>query len=88
MNKTITVSVTQKNIDEGSGYANSCSRCPVALALRDCGDQYSYLVNCAALYNIHNERVAYLPAEAIRFINDFDHGHDVAPFTFNVSFLN
>jgi hypothetical protein len=82
--QNITVSVTQSNIDNGCSH--SCSSCPVALALRDLGDKYSYLVNCAALYNIHHERVAVLPCDAVRFIQDFDLGRPVKPFTFNVSF--
>ena len=81
---SITVSVTQKHINNGNSH--SYSSCPVALALRDLGDKYSYLVNGAALYNIHHERVAFLPGNAICFIQDFDRGLTVYPFTFQVSF--
>lgn len=83
---SITVSVTQENIDKG--VARACTFCPIALALRDLGDRYSYIVNGRSLYNIHHERVAYLPLEASWFVQDFDAGRHVDPFTFEVSFLN
>jgi hypothetical protein len=91
--RTITVNVTQKNID--AGCQHSAISCPVALALRDCGPQFSYLVTSVSLINIHNERVAFLPEEAREFICRFDqefvarrsdHEFSVKPFTFEVTF--
>jgi hypothetical protein len=88
MNKTITVSVTQKNIDDG--LRTSHTACPIALALRDLDAmKYSYVVNAQSLCDIHSELVvAYLPTSAEHFIQDFDQGLPVEPFTFEVSFLN
>jgi hypothetical protein len=87
--RTITVfcTVTRENITEGE--PDSSTMCPIALALGALG--YSYLVNGVALYAWREGKygwVADLPAEAIRFIEDFDQESEVKPFTFEVTFNN
>ena len=80
--KTFRVSVTHEHIEKG--LLKSCTLCPIALALRALGDQYSYVVGDRYLYNIHQEIVALLPEEARAFIVRFDAGDYVEPFEFEV----
>jgi hypothetical protein len=81
MEQTITVRVTQKNIDEGS--ANSCDKCPIALALRDLGHEFD--VTADYIFDGPGRFIAALPARAVHFIEDFDLGREVAPITFRVT---
>lgn len=84
------IAVTADDIREGRRYV--CERCPVALALlRACADgvfvRASYF--SAALWFAGREaacqgHVTAFPAEATRFVDDFDRGLDVAPFEFEL----
>ena len=84
----MTVHVTRDHICRGD--QNSLWGCPIALALQEtCG--WSSLIcvisNEATDLDDSGGRIrnADLPAEAVRFIKDFDAGRDVSPFEFEIA---
>ena len=88
MTKTITVNVTQKDIDEGK--ERSCERCPVALAVNRALDTDTNECSVSG-YAVHldgptSTGFAQLPDEAVKFIERFDCRRLVTPFTFNITF--
>ena len=82
--RTVEISVTAKDITEGD--AEECTSCPIALAAaRKFPDRrvrvYPLSIVLAAIGTYSRYM---LPAEAIRFVDDFDNGHSVQPFTFQL----
>jgi hypothetical protein len=81
----ITVNVTQRDIERG--IRSKCSDCPVALAVkRALGKRVKVFsgVSTSYLYLDHNKKPFPLPASAVEFIDRFDSGHKVEPFTFKL----
>jgi hypothetical protein len=74
----ILIEVTQSNIARGT-QGDPCA-CPIALAFRDTGR----LATVNTVDVIIDARIAMLPDEAVRFIEDFDAGYPVAPFSFEI----
>lgn len=79
----MTIEVTQKNIDEGKVL--DCHACPVALALVDAG--FSDVTVGPGYTNVkeHKQWVR-TPEEALSFMIQFDKGHPVSPFKFEIDF--
>ena len=83
MTKTITVNVTQEDIDEGQ--ERECESCPIALAVRR-------LLNCGV--TVHEaiclfgakHGVCALADEPFAFVKAFDAGLPVKPFSFIATF--
>lgn len=80
----VTISVTQENIDEGE--RNVCSDCPVALAIMAAvpgalGVTVRFETATVSLDG-HRRLLLSLPREATEFIESYDDGADVSPFTF------
>ncbi len=79
------VTVTQAHIDNGS---RSSTDCPIALAILErlphlaCVEVDSNGVELICLND--DDIVCALPDEALRFINRFDFGAEVAPFEFSL----
>lgn len=83
--ETVTISVTQEHIE--AGEARNCSRCPLALAVAAAGIERPEVDYTFVDAFRSGQRVrAALPAVAIVFVTNFDHGHPVRPFTFDLSF--
>jgi hypothetical protein len=74
------VEVKQEHIDKGVP-SNGCE-CPIALALGEMFPDAQVLV-CDGRIEVGFE-VAAPPQEAKEFINDFDDGEPVAPFSFDL----
>lgn len=74
------IEVKQKHIDEGA--KGSCSRCPIALALLDAGHRDVWIGNITLYTSVRKE--TYLPPKAIQWINNFDDGLPVLPFSFEI----
>lgn len=86
---TVTVTVTREHIDQGE--QRSCSNCPIALAfdaaIPDALDS-SVTGGYASVWTDLRRVVTYeLPIEAREFIQDFDEGSPVSPFTFEAEEL-
>jgi hypothetical protein len=84
--QTITVIVTQEDID--AGERAQCEACPVALALRRNTPQRAF-VGASRVWigdDIETEREGWLPKDAVMFVHNFDSGHrdDCAPFSFEL----
>ena len=87
---TIKVQVTQKHIDTGTVcHADSC---PLALAMNDslAGGPWLVWYNCyrsaeanATVQSSYHD----LPTAAQAFVDKFDNGFRVAPFTFTLEIL-
>ncbi len=77
------INVTQKNIEEGE--KQSFTSCPIALAIKEqLGDRKDVHVDediCAI-----NGKEYYLTIAARKFVNSFDEGKVVKPFSFNVRY--
>jgi len=79
--KTITVEVTQDDIDHGE--RGRCQTCPIALALkRATGEAWS--VTDVIVYQVGRPEYAWLPARAEGFVHRFDDCEQVKPFTFKL----
>ena len=76
MPEKVCVTVTQAHID--SGERKSSSSCPIAQACVGMGYDDVTVDDTLLLDGIEYK----LPTEASRFIEDFDDGMEVAPFTF------
>lgn len=75
-----TVNVTQEDIDKGK--KGSCSQCPVALAgIRSVGK--SFYVG-PTMFAFRFNWIAELPKCVVDFIERFDSGQPVQPFTFDI----
>lgn len=78
---TLTVNVEQKHIDKGDQC--ECDTCPVALALLDAGcDDVSVTYYYIDFTYKDEARCIATPDHIENFINDFDDGKDVKPFSF------
>jgi hypothetical protein len=75
-----TITVTQKNIDEGRRH--SACGCPIALAAKAQGSRSTGVVGPYA--RLWGRRHVWLPPEARAFIGSFDRGDTVLPFEFEV----
>ena len=90
---TLDISVTQFHIDNGK--RNVCSQCPIALALLDklhsIGLKNLWIKVWQVAYFNHDstegvaEFVYHMPERAIDFIEAFDNGNHVEPFTFTAT---
>lgn len=79
--RTLRVSVTAKDIREGN--RQSCSRCPVALAVRR--HMHGVRVTSEFLFTDgHDHPTAELPTAAKVFVHKFDTGSRVEPFRFRI----
>ncbi len=74
--KTLKIHVTKEDIEKGKQQ-----HCPINRALRRLGFRRVY-VSCRQC-KLRSEWID-LPANAIRFINKFDNGKPVSPFTFTL----
>ena len=79
--------VTQKHIDEGE--AETCDRCPVALALKEAGHDIEVMGAFIAMMTGDKVRSTRYwvspPCEVYNFIMNFDSGLPVKPFSFRFS---
>lgn len=80
------INVTQADID--AGVKQECFRCPIALAARrvfdhDVSVDDEYIIHYAST-EVKADFYA-LPDEARQFVQHFDHGDPVTPFSFEVS---
>ena len=78
------VTVTAEHI--AAGKREDCERCPIALAFAEIFPGSPYVDELAVIVTDEDggETEFYLPAEAQEFIESFDNGLTVAPFTFSV----
>lgn len=80
----MTIHVTQEDIENGERY--SCLSCPITRAMvRETGQEW--IVRCVTMGMplMIGGFVVALPATAIEFIDHFDRGDPVRPFSFNIS---
>jgi hypothetical protein len=86
--RRVVVEVTAEDIAKGE--KGSCERCPIALALARAADMDRVHAHLDCLWGWPagdpdaNSIVASTPIEASNFIDDFDSGEPVNPFTFTV----
>lgn len=83
MKKSIKVRVTQKNIDEGC--MENFHFCPIARAVRAAGFERITVDGCELSIGQygHGQKVYRLSKKARNFVNNFDQGVPVRPFTFH-----
>lgn len=83
-----TIEVTQEDINKGQ--QSSCAKCPIALALARAfpGRETLAGVFYLFIYNLKGETIfqAITPQEVVHFMNSFDVGKEVVPFSFTVDF--
>ena len=87
MNTTYMVEVTQRDIDDGE--PRNCYMCPVALALqRVTGLSVDVDGPILYLFPMHASKLlyCYAPVPVRAFMNRFDTGKPVQPFTFEAKF--
>lgn len=78
------IRVTQDHIDRGGG-TQPCFHCPIALAARDAGFQDVAVHHRYIHYaSKGGDKFVRLPDEAMFFIQHFDKGWPVQPFSFEV----
>lgn len=81
------ISVNDSHIQEG--HKRSICFCPIALALKEClGHRSEAVVGLteASVYQINRaKRNIYLPKKASNFIEKFDKGFPVKPFSFYIA---
>lgn len=84
--KNMTIEVNQEDIDKGE--RNAAHSCPIAYAIkRKLGDVHvSVYLDCIFVGDPRdNPLVYYKPSsKEVGFIQDFDNGDVVKPFTFNI----
>ena len=78
------VEVSQKHIDAGG--KGRALLCPIALALQDQGHKECWVWSGTIMFRLGNHTLSGvdMPNEAVRFIERFDHGLPVKPFTFEL----
>jgi hypothetical protein len=80
------IQVTQQHIDKGRG--GSCTSCPVALALNDAGFTRAWVSPSTLRSNWRNggsiREFFPVPDSVLVFINRFDAGLPVDPFSFEL----
>jgi len=77
--KKVKVNVTQDHIDNGIDHI--CILCPIALAIKDLFPNNIVTVSNAVQIDFCKYA---LPLKALRFINQFDRGESVKPFSFKI----
>lgn len=83
---TITVSVTQEDIDKG--IREDCNRCAIALAVARLYPNSEVLVSSGISISTPEAFQTYvIPKEAGFFMDKFDDGEKVEPFTFTTEKL-
>jgi hypothetical protein len=82
-NVKLTIDVTWEDIDRGQ--RGICARCPIALAAERAGIQQPLVFSLGIWHHSGSGFWSSIPDEAIRFLEDFDTGSPVAPFTFEVN---
>jgi hypothetical protein len=80
------IKVTKRDIENSAGYEESLEYCPIAFAVKrqmktDCGIKV-YGDDIQILTIGHPYRFYKLPKKAKDFIQKFDEGKEVKPFTF------
>lgn len=81
--RTITINVTKRDIKNGKAGAGSCSKCPIALAVKRINK--NWCVGAATIFSRRNSLwVALLPRSARTFIDRFDSRERVRPFSFKL----
>lgn len=80
------INVTQEIIDKGGkGGKSNCSSCPIALAIREQTEfKAAEVGHDIWLTSILSEKPRHLPSEATFFIERFDDGKPVQPFSFEL----
>lgn len=84
----VTIDVTQQCIDDG--VARDCQHCPIARAImaRLADGFFVDVVSCGVwIYRTGSRRSVFnvlIPANAKAFIDDFDDGRPVFPFSFDL----
>jgi hypothetical protein len=79
--KTLTIEVTQEDIERG--VKQECWDCPIALALfRTTGKEWSVAPSSCRELGTLTDYI--FPAEATEFIRSFDLGYPVSPFSFKL----
>ena len=80
--RTITVEVTQDDIDQGR-RRSSCE-CPVALAVKRATGAEWVIVGCSSVDIGDNKQPFRLPDDARQFISNYDLGFRPEPITFTL----
>lgn len=75
------IEVTQDDIDKG--VKNNACQCPVARAIAR-GTEEEWVVDSHSLVRMRDARVWHTPPAAYWFINRYDQGESVEPFTFEL----
>lgn len=77
--------------DIAHGERSECSRCPIALAIkRECDDAIALDVGAEEVditYACRTRARGLLPPEAQKFVEAFDGGNPVSPFSFEITFF-
>jgi hypothetical protein len=87
MNKH-TITVTQEDINDGKG--GNCTLCPIALAAKRtfpdiCPVVGAYFLVLDSAPGEEDGELIPLPGDAQQFVEDFDFGRPVEPFSFKVT---
>lgn len=80
--KTITVEVTQADIDEGE--RGHCAQCPIAKAMERTTGEVWHVTLFGAFPRDRYVPTAQIPSKVQEFILAFDRGEPVTPFTFTL----
>lgn len=80
-----TIDVKQLDID--TGLKGDCALCPIARAL-DRATGESWRVHSSWATRSGDSFKTHLPLEAVRFIDLFDEGRPVKPFSFDLEITN
>lgn len=77
------IEVTEADIEMGK--QRRVDACPIALALERTSGRRFY-VRCDDIVDAEEDKTSFaeLPEEAVEFIQDFDEGHEVHPFSFHL----
>ena len=76
------ITVTQYHID--NGQKGSCTRDPIALALKDAGVEDPWVSPVRITFGLNRKNGAPVPAEVLAFMRAFDSHEPVSPFTFEL----
>lgn len=89
MIQQVYITVTPEDILNGE-RADSC-KCPIARALRRAVPHSDGVEVCEHFFVFHDNGIRWftslLPLEAVRFMEEFDAGGNVAPFEFQITFF-
>ena len=79
--KTLTVRVLRRHIKKGN--KDTITMCPIALALKDMGFNLPRVYACGSIRHTRNTYAEYNTMVA-NFIDSFDSGKPVSPFSFKL----